>query len=400
MKYLSVFVFLILFSACQRDTFFFEVTNNTDIDRIEEPVFIEFDKLPKNIELGNYSILSGDKYIPYQLVDKNGDGKKDNLFLLVDIKSNETLKFEFKDKIENQNIGNRTNIRFGEKMQPYNEIKSFKRLIKSDTVKASDLFLMEGPAWENDNIAFRNYYDQRNGMDIFGKRIKEMVLDSVGIEGTNYHQLSNWGMDVLKVGNSLGAGAIGIQIGDTIYPVRDLKNSTYTLIEDGPLYASLKLTHNDFNVRGREYDIDHLISICAGTQYYNSQISIQGLQGDEKLVTGIVNLHSDTLYSNTIGDIYIFNTFDKQAEDGANMGLALLINKDVFTENLTLKSTIGIDNTYMFGLKLDKDKPVEYRFYVGWETANSNFSNNKNFTDYLINEADIEAKPLIISFKK
>ncbi len=48
----------------------------------------------------------------------------------------------------------------------------------------SAAYQMEGPAWENDLVGFRNYLDQRNGMDIFGKIESRMVLDSVGVAGS------------------------------------------------------------------------------------------------------------------------------------------------------------------------------------------------------------------------
>lgn len=50
---------------------------------------------------------------------------------------------------------------------------------------------MEGPAGKNDKVGFRNYYDLRNGMDIFGKITDKMVLDTIGLTGS-YHDLSNW----------------------------------------------------------------------------------------------------------------------------------------------------------------------------------------------------------------
>ncbi|MBK7700210.1 MAG: DUF4861 family protein [Saprospiraceae bacterium] len=45
-----------------------------------------------------------------------------------------------------------------------------------------------------------------------------MVLNSVGIH-ENYHEMQDWGMDILKVGNSLGAGAIGLIIGDSLFRI-------------------------------------------------------------------------------------------------------------------------------------------------------------------------------------
>jgi hypothetical protein len=40
-----------------------------------------------------------------------------------------------------------------------------------------------------------------------------MVLDEVGADTSkNYHQQADWGMDVLKVGASLGAGSLALYV--------------------------------------------------------------------------------------------------------------------------------------------------------------------------------------------
>ncbi|NQU86615.1 MAG: DUF4861 family protein [Mariniphaga sp.] len=68
----------------------------------------------------------------------------------------------------------------------------------------------EGPGWESDKIGYRFYLDWRNAVDIFGKKVDTMVLQNVGLDGfDSYHEMSDWGVDVLKVGNSLGLGSIG-----------------------------------------------------------------------------------------------------------------------------------------------------------------------------------------------
>ena len=68
----------------------------------------------------------------------------------------------------------------------------------------------EGPGWESDKVGYRFYLDQRNATDVFGKKIPDMVLQNVGLDGfDSYHNLQPWGMDVMKVGKSLGVGSIG-----------------------------------------------------------------------------------------------------------------------------------------------------------------------------------------------
>lgn len=71
------------------------------------------------------------------------------------------------------------------------------------------MFPYEGVGWENGQVGYRLYLDGRLTSDIFGKQVSEPVLDGIDEYGS-YHDLADWGMDVLKVGPSLGIGGIGI----------------------------------------------------------------------------------------------------------------------------------------------------------------------------------------------
>ena len=161
-----------------------------------------------------------------QMDDLDSDGRWDELAFVIDLKGNEKQPVTFKvgEPVE---FEMRTNLRFGSAVEPNNAVTEQLRLKTNDSPTISAVYQMEGPAWENDKVGFRNYYDARNGMDIFGKKTARMVLDDAGIRGQNYHELSDWGMDILKVGNSLGAGAIAIGVGDSIYRVGAAKDIVF-----------------------------------------------------------------------------------------------------------------------------------------------------------------------------
>ncbi len=57
----------------------------------------------------------------------------------------------------------KTNIRFARHADFNEELEYAERLQSSKTEISSKEFLMEGPAWENDLIGFRNYFDLKNG---------------------------------------------------------------------------------------------------------------------------------------------------------------------------------------------------------------------------------------------
>ena len=397
MKYF-IFVFSILFLISCQDSYVINLKNQSNIKRIDEPVIIDLNKLPSDLKNSEFSIKANDQYIPFQLVDTNVDGTNDKVLLLLDMESKADLDLHFTKEKNSQPIVKRVNVRFGELEPPYTEISTYQRIKATDSIQAPALFLMEGPAWENDKVGFRNYYDIRNGIDIFGKRTNEMVLDSVGIKGTDYHTLSDWGMDVLKVGTSLGAGAIALQIGDTIYPIRDLEDSHYTLLSDGPLYASIKFSHKEVKILNRIYNINHTVSIFGGTHYYVSSVNIDGLKGDEKLVTGIVNLHSDTL--NIDKTKTIFSTHSQQAEDGKMMGMAIMIDEK-YNPNIVPDyfSTKGIEDTYMVSMDIENNKTTDYRFYVGWETENPDFRKLLYFNSFLGKEVEKGKNKIEVIYK-
>ena len=178
---------------------------------------------------------SSGNLLPSQCDDVDGDGHWDELAFLCDLKAGETSRVLFETASAQPEFKARTNIRFGRVEKPFEEVTTDMRMKTNDTKFTAPVYQMEGPAWENDVIAFRNYYDARNGVDIYGKRTALMVLDSVGVNGRDYHTLADWGMDILKVGNSLGAGAIAIGIGDSLYRVGPCEEGKYRLICDADL---------------------------------------------------------------------------------------------------------------------------------------------------------------------
>ena len=282
-----------------------------------------------------------------------------------------------------------TNIRFAKKKPSLHEVSSLERLPGVDTKLTSPELQMEGPTWENERVAFRNYFDQRNGMDIFGKRVQRMVLDQVGAPGEpSYHDLQEWGQDILKVGNSLGAGAIALQIGDSLYRIAPGSNGTSSILYEGPLQSSVRLEFADWKVSDRVYHVTHDITIQSGTRYYVSSVKVDGLIGDENLVAGIVNMDSDSLYSFSGQSEVAFGTFDDQAHSGEKLGMAIALNKqDLIQSFATPDSGAGITQTYGVSMKIKNAAPVNFRFYACWEYEDKAFSSYEGFANFI--QADL-----------
>lgn len=323
--------------------------------------------------------------LPVQLDDLNGDEKWDELVFQADFAQEETLKFSF-EVVEAAELDfpQRTNVRFARQQAPYEEVQDAERLHSVDSPTISAVFQMEGPAWENDVVGFRNYYDARNGMDVFGKRTSELVLDKAGIEGQDYHSLDDWGMDVLKVGASLGAGALAIGFGDELHRVGPAEKGGYRLISEGPVRAVFDLTFEGVPAGDRLYDVKHRISIYAGDYFYRSQVWVEGLQGDEFLYTGIVDMHELPVFEVDAEGFRIFGTHGNQGYKDEVLGLGIIFPEQHFVQyKAAPKSGEGIIETHLTALQLLEGLSVEYAFAAAWEYQDNGFSNTHYFQEVL-----------------
>ena len=322
------------------------------------------------------------------------------MFFLISSKagSKQKIYFRFVDKTMLPEFAKRVNVQFMKAMPPYDRIAFAERLRSSDTETSSAAFFMEGPVWENDLVAFRNYFDARNGMDIFGKKITRMVFDDTSMVHSDYHQMQDWGMDILKVANSLGAGAIGMFLNNKPCRIDSAERSTCRLVSYGPLRAVLQFVFDGWKAEGRNYTILHQVSIWGGSPCYQSRVTISGLHGDEELLTGIVNLHSDSLMLEGLNEpVVIAATHDKQGFLGETLGMGILLNRSDYVDTITApEEGEGINQTYMLRIKLSENVPVGFRFYSGWEYQDPDYADRDKFLEMLRSEARIMASPIKI----
>lgn len=351
--------------------------------------------IPEN-QLPFLKDLGGD-LIPCQLDDLDGDGQWDELFGLCNLEADEMLKIKisFVDQDNYPVFPARTNLHLGDARNNYLKLDKAQRLEGVSYHNYGQLtgaaFQMEGPAWENDLVGFRNYLDQRNGMDIFGKTTADMVLDSVGMMGRpSYHEPDTWGMDVLKVGTSLGSGGIGYMYNDSIYRVGDNGSGNYQVLFRGPLRSRFKLNYSKWMVDDQEVNVSHQVEIVAGRHYFQGLVTYSGSDEDLDLVTGIVNMKCDSLHVLPLNENYtaIF-THDHQAEDGSLLTMALMLPK-VYLKSVdqTRDQGEGITQTYYAVLDAHPGEAIPYRFYSLWENEDSRWTSLEEISLFLETEAE------------
>ncbi len=378
-------------------------SNPTETERAGEVVVFDNNQLTNLI--GEFPenklplFMTGKDTLTSQFIDLDKNDIPEEILVEISLLPNEAKEVPVKF-LETENYPDfsyKTNLRFAAKTDLETELTTAERVQTTDTQITSTVYQMEGPAWENDLVGFRNYFDLRNGMDIFGKRTSVMVLDEVGL-GDNYHELSDWGMDILKVGNSLGAGAIGIEYNGKLYRIGDKGKGTFERVYEGPLRNEFRFDFPDWKMESVEYYTNHYISITSGQYAYKSNVYADGLPENADIVAGIVNMMSDELYIERTSRHVILFTHSVQAEDGKYLAMALIIPEKYFKgEGTAPDSGPGIIQTYYAKMGLNGQKEAVFHFYSLWETTDARFSDFEYVREHLINEALKLNNPVMVS---
>lgn len=234
----------------------------------------------------------------------------------------------------------------------------------------------EGPGWESSKIGYRLYLDWRNAIDIFGKKTENIVLPNVGLDGfDSYHEMSDWGGDILKVGKGLGIGSIGRVVNDEVLHFNEVKNTTAT-VENSKSDSKVFVNYEGWKTNGETTDLSSELTIFPDQRYTRHTIkSSVALNG---IVTGIVNLYKLPLIQRTVPNQnwgYIA-TYGKQTLFDDNLGMA------VFYRISDSEKIFKGKDDYLIQFKPTTDK-VTFYFLGAWEKEPNGIKTEKEFLKYL-----------------
>lgn len=218
--------------------------------------------------------------------------------------------------------------------------------------------MFEGPVLENDLIAYRFYMDSRHRNDIYGKRVHDLVMDTVGWQ---YHDIMDWGSDVLKVGESLGIGSPAIWYQDSLYTLSDYEEKTVEITETGGKRANVRMTFKGLQIGQHKMDLAQDWSIMTGQPWCTIQLEVTSgdLPEGMSFATGIVK-HLDEYTEQVNNGFRYAYTWGPQSFHKENLGMGILISESFEPE----KIEDALSHAYV--LKKSGNK-VNYRFLAAWE---------------------------------
>jgi hypothetical protein len=395
----------IIFSHCSsaQNNIEITLTNPNNIERVDEYVTLSVNSVQKkypDFDPASFTIYEKDVEIPYQIEEKNGEKL---LILVIDfaplekkvltIKNDSKTNKEYKSRVYAE-VAMKVDYQFkdgkysGGRFQNYDSLR-----VPDGHTDHNALFKYEGPGWESDKVGYRYYIDWRNRIDIFGKTTNELILKNVGVndreaKDDSYHKMQDWGMDIFKVGNSLGIGSYGM-FQDSIQTVSERDSVFCIITENGPIKAEVTTDFYGWKVGNNNYDLKSILSITAGSRLTKTELVINN--NPENLVTGLAKNEIAEFIENKSNKWSYIALYGKQSLAEDNLGIALFYNND---ELIELKET---NDSYAVLLN-PVDGTVKYYFCAAWEKETKGIKSKEEFLSYLNNTLEKLSNPILTNY--
>ncbi|HSC68334.1 MAG TPA: DUF4861 family protein [Cellvibrio sp.] len=386
-----------------------EITNANNFSLQQEAVYFPFYDLGIDVNAAkNLSVLAGDIAQPTQTIDSDGDGTLDGLLFTSDFAPAEIKSFSVsndpaiaKPALKKQTQAEISIKEGGEwKGKEYvgGTFKNVDRVTPPPQYTDHSYWIRyEGPGIESDKVAYRVYLDWRNGFDIFGKKTSDVVLQNVGQDGyDSYHLNADWGLDLLKVGKSLGMGGFGFWNGKSVDLVSLVDTRDAIITNNGDIYSGFKINYNGWQVNNQKVDLAAHFSMQAGSRLVN--VKLQASQQLPNLAIGLVKHPGTTLLEgnqNVSGYAWTYvASWGKQSLSGENdhLGMAVIFRRDDRSKQTT------DENSYVSVMK-DKGGELEYYFLAVWEHDLDGIKTEADFKAYLDREVERLTKTPRVRFE-
>lgn len=380
-----------------------QIKNPNNFSLIDAFIEIEVENVNQS-----FLIKNNNDVIPYQVFTNEGGIKSICLVLNLNANEEKTLTVLFIDEKEKPNYLSRTyaelamklgNIYYDGKFRGNSFVNVTKLKVPGIHTDHDALFKYEGPGWESEKVGYRYYLDWRNAIDIFGKKKDQLILANVGIYDTvakddSYHLMQDWGMDIFKVGSSLGIGSLGMWQDGKVNMVSKTDSVYCEITKNGPIKSEIKTNYFGWQVGDNKFNLQTTLSITAGSRFTKNEIEISN--NPKNIVTGIAKYGGTEFFkSNLSGEWSYIALYGDQTlvSDNDKLGLAIFYRSEDFID-------LAEDNlSYIIKLKPENVK-THYFFCAAWEQEENGIKNIKQFKEYLFQTQQLLNNPIIVTIER
>lgn len=293
----TVFFAAICSVAMAQKTFDVNVTNKSKTERKATPVVLQLKRYGTDVK--SAIVTKDGAEVPCQLDDLDNDGIYDELCFMTDMAKKDRQTF----KIQLLTTGKPRQYKpqvYAEMMMSNKKIKSSNKqdlYISSLTVdNGTNPYWMlhhHGPAFENDMVAYRIYFDHRQTVDTYGKYRRGLEIKDTQFYPDKEQKAAGYGDDVLWVGETFGLGALRGWDGTAPQMLKDVDHRTLRIVSRGPLRTIVEVADEGWNTMNAgldKIDMTARYTLYAGRRDCFVDVKFDRAIPEYRFATGIINV--------------------------------------------------------------------------------------------------------------
>ena len=250
------------------------------------------------------------KEIPSQLDDLDQDGWMDELAFTTNIGKKETQRFSvtLKDEEPSTVYPNRT---FAEIVLRNPKVKDKNKhnyyvqelSLNKECYDPYHLPHHHGVAFENELIAMRIYFDERQTIDLYGKYNKGLELEETQFYTTKEQKAKGYGDDILWVGNTFGFGALRGYSNGKPAMLSDVNNRDQRIISFGPVRTIVEVEDRGWKPQGcnKRMNLTIRYTLWAGHRDMEVDVHLSHPANGVGFSTGLINMKNSQEFTDHKG---------------------------------------------------------------------------------------------------
>ena len=293
----TLFFAAICSTVMAQKTFDVNVTNKSKTERKATPVVLQLKRYGTDIK--SAIVTKDGAEVPCQLDDLDNDGVYDELCFMTDMAQKDRQTFKIQLLATGKPRQYKPQV-YAEMMMSNKKIKSSNKqdlYISSLTVdNGTNPYWMlhhHGPAFENDMVAYRIYFDHRQTVDTYGKYRRGLEIKDTQFYPDKEQKAAGYGDDVLWVGETFGLGALRGWDGTAPQMLKDVDHRTLRIVSRGPLRTIVEVVDEGWNTMNAgldKIDMTARYTLYAGRRDCFVDVKFDRAVPEYRFATGIINV--------------------------------------------------------------------------------------------------------------
>lgn len=334
-----------------------KINNNRNTEKIDEPIVLNIRDLCSTPDIKSVIVTDGDREIPSQLDDIDGDGRLDELAFVLNVPARSQKNLEIALSTEKKNRKYTPRV-YAEMLirDCNNKHVPIHSLTIPGTSNTYNQLHHHGPAFESELVAYRIYFDKKQTVDIYGKFHKQLEIAESRFYPTDEQLAKGFGDDVLMVGESCGLGTLKGWDGKKAIHIGEVESLTESIIASGPVRTVIDVIANNWNYQGGQLTSRVRYILYAGHRDCKVQVSFNRPLRRELFATGVEKIKDGDMFSDHKGLVaswgtdWPVNDTVKYAKETVGLAVNLpanLIQQEV-ADTYNYLYTIGAENQLTF----------------------------------------------------